>query len=115
MPLPDALSPSATPPSGLAIVRTRLSAAIAELGADARRMPDRDVARAMAAIERVAIEHGMKPLAAVARAGMHAAKGPGHRTALACHLERMEDAAACRPLDAAGTTAIMAAIAVRLA
>ena len=99
----------------ICIIQSRLADAVAELHAGMRRMPDSVVARRMASIERVATEHGMTPLAAVTRAGMYAAQNPGYRTALACHLERMEDAAACRPMDTAGTSAIMATIALRLA
>lgn len=103
------------PTDGMLIIQGRLSQAVAALHANAPRMSDATIARRMAAIERVAAEHGMTPLAKVARAGRHAAAAPGYRTALARHLERMEDAIACRPLDEAGTAAIMAAIAVRLA
>ena len=100
---------------GLTLVRSRLAEAVDRLSREAPRLSDRLVARRVAAIESEASAHGMGPLAAVARRGMYAAGAPGFRTALACHLERMEDAIGCRPLDEAGTAAIMAAIAVRLA
>lgn len=106
-------------PDGLFVVQSQLAIAIGRLHADAPRLSDVVVARRMAAIERRATEHGLVALATCARRGMYAAGSPGYRTALTCHLERMEDAAACRPLDEAGSTAmmgaIMAAIAVRLA
>lgn len=100
---------------GMRIIQSRLADAVERLHAEAPRLSDAAVRVRMGAIERQALEHGMTPLARVARAGMCAAARPGHRTALARHLERMEDAAGCRPLDEAGTAAIMASIAVRLA
>ncbi|CAA9481636.1 MAG: hypothetical protein AVDCRST_MAG91-45 [uncultured Sphingomonadaceae bacterium] len=102
-------------PDGLLIIQGRLAQAIDRLHADAPRMSDKVVGRALAAIERQATEHGLGPLAAVTRRGMYRVQSPGWRTALACHLERMEDACRCRPRDEAGTAAIMASIAVRLA
>ena len=100
---------------GLTLVRSRLADAVDRLERDAPRLSDRLVARRIAAIESEASAYGMSPLAAVARHGLHAAALPGFRTSLACHLERMEDAIGCRPLDRAGTDAIMASIALRLA
>lgn len=102
-------------PDGMLIIQGQLSHAIATLHAGAGRMSDATIARRMAAIEDKAAEHGLTPLARVARAGRCAAASPGYRTALAHHLERMEDAVGCRPLDEAGTAAIMASIALRLA
>lgn len=102
-------------PDGMLIIQGRLADAVERLRADAPRLGQADVAARMAAIEAQATEHGMTPLAAVARRGMYAAQAPGGRTALACHLERMEDAAGCRAVDEAGTAAIMASIALRLA
>ncbi|HZF44048.1 MAG TPA: hypothetical protein VEZ48_11645 [Sphingomonadaceae bacterium] len=103
------------PTDGLLMIQSQLSQAVAALYANAPRMTDAAVARRMEAIERKATEYGLTPLAEVARAGRHAAGAPGYRTALAQHLERMDDAIGCRPLDDAATAAIMASIALRLA
>ncbi len=51
------------PTDGLLIIQGRLSQAVAALHANAPRMSDATIARRMAAIERVAAEHGMTPLA----------------------------------------------------
>jgi len=103
------------PADGLLIIQSQLSQAVAALYASAPRMSDAAVARRMEAIERKAVEYGMIPLAKVARAGRRAAGVAGYRTALARHLERMDDAIGCQPLDEAATAAIMASIALRLA
>ena len=100
---------------GMLIIQSRLADAVERLQADAPRLSDAAMGARMAAIEAQATEHGLHPLAAVARRGMYAARMPGGRTALACHLERMEDAMGCRAVDEAGTAAIMASIALRLA
>ena len=103
------------PTDGLLILQSQLSQAVAALYEGSPQMSDAAVARRMEAIERKACEYGMMPLAHVARAGRHAAGAPGYRTALARHLERMDDAIGCRPVDEAATAAIMASIALRLA
>ena len=102
-------------PDAIRVIQSQLAAAVERLQVDAPRLSDARVGQRLAAIEASATEHGMGPLARIARAGMYRARTPGYRTVLACHLERMEDAARCRPLDEAGTAAIMASIAVRLA
>lgn len=103
------------PTDGLLMIQSQLSQAVAALCAASPRMSDEAIARRMEAIERKAAEYGMTPLASVARAGRRAAAAPGYRTALARHLERMEDAIGCQPVDEAATAAIMASIALRLA
>ena len=105
-----------TPNDGLRMIQSRLCEAVERLQRESTRLSDAAIATRMGEIERVAHDHGMHPLAHLARAGAHASMGPGHRSgprrALACHLERMEDACRCTgPNDVA---AIMASIAIRL-
>lgn len=100
---------------GMRMVRSQLCAAVLRLQSESRYMTDAAVARRMGEIERVATEHGLTPLARVARGGAHAVHGPGHRHALARHLERMEDAAGCTRVDDDAASAILASIAVRFA
>ena len=99
---------------GLRVIQSRLCAAVERLQRESTRLSDATIATRMGEIERVAADHGMDPLAHLARAGLHAALGPGHRRALACHLERMEDACRCTGPSDAATAAIMASIAIRL-
>lgn len=91
-----------------------------DLCRDARRLQARvpamstaEIDRAMAAIGAKAAQYDFLAAACVARAGLSAHLGGGHRTALAAHLARMEDALACPP-DRPGTEAILAAIALQL-
>lgn len=102
-------------PDAMMIIQSRLSEAVGRLRADAPRLGDAAIARRLDAIGRTAREHGMTPLCEVTRRSMGACGLPGYRTAIARHLERMDDAIGCRALDEAGTAAIMASIAVRLA
>ncbi len=99
---------------GLRVIQSRLCAAVERLQRESTRMSDAAIASRMSEIERVAHDHGMNPLARLARAGLHASMGPGHRRALACHLERMEDAIGCTYMNEEATAAILASIAIRL-
>lgn len=96
------------------VIRSQLCAAVLRLEAESKHMTDASVAARMGEIERIATEYGLSSLARVARGGAHAVHGPGRKHALACHLERMEDAIGCTPLDNDATAAIMASIAIRL-
>lgn len=100
---------------GMRMIRSQLCQAVNRLQAESRYLTDADVTRRMREIERIAREHELIPLARIAKSGLHTMHGPGHRHALACHLERMEDAAGCNAPGEDAIAAIMASIAVRLA
>lgn len=99
---------------GLRMIQSRLCAAVERLQRESTTLSDATIACRMAEIERVAHDHGLDPVAQLARAGLHASLGPGQRRALACHLERMEDAIGCSGPNVEAMSAIMASIAIRL-
>ncbi len=76
-------------------------------------MSTAEIDRAMAAIGAKAAAYDFPAAACVARAGLTAHRDAGHRTALAAHLARIEDALGCDP-KRPGTEAILAAIALQL-
>ena len=83
------------------------------LQACAPAMTTAEIDRAMAAIGAKAASYEFASAARLAHASLSAHLAGGHRTALAAHLARMEDALGC-PSDRPGTEAILASIALQL-
>ena len=93
-------------------VRQQLGIRIAELNRRAARLSPLDIHAQMDAIRSVAAANGLAALEALAHCSSQLALLPGHRVALRCCMERMDDALESdRRSDA---TAILAALAVRL-
>ena len=99
---------------GIRMIQSQLYSAVERLQRESTHMSDARISRRMGEIERIAQDHGLTSMAHLTRAGMHAALGPGHRRALACHLERMDDAIGSPHASEDATAAIMASIAIRL-
>lgn len=97
------------------IVRRDLCREARRLQARVPAMTTAQIDRAMAEIGAKAAAYDFPAAACVARAGLSAHLDGGHRTALAAHLARMEDALGCQAAtERPGTEAILAAIALQL-
>ena len=99
------------------LVRRDLCREARRLQARVPAMTTAEIDRAMAAIGAKAAAHDLQAAARLARAGLASHVESGHRTALAAHLARMEDALGCgegAARDHRGTEAILAAIALQL-
>jgi len=93
-------------------VRKQLGERIAELSSRAPRLSPLDIHAQMDAIREVAAINGLAALECLAHRSSQLALLPGHRIALGCCLEHMEEALESeRSTDA---SAILAALAVRL-
>lgn len=93
-------------------VRRQLGERIAELNRRAARLSPLDMHAQMDAIRDVAAANGLAALEALAHCSSQLALLPGHRVALRCCMEHMDEALESeRRSDA---TAILAALAVRL-
>ena len=100
--------PSAT----LSDVRAQLGERIADLNKRATRLSPLDIHAQMDAIREVAAVNGLAALECLAHRSAQLALLPGHRVAVQCCLEHMDEALGSdRSTD---TTAILAALAVRL-
>lgn len=93
-------------------VRRQLGERIAELNRRAARLSPLDIHAQMDSIREVAATNGMAALEALAHCSSQLALLPGHRVALRCCLEHMDEALESRQRSDA--TAILAALAVRL-
>ena len=102
-----------TRPSGsLSDVRVQLGERIADLNKRATRLSPLDIHAQMDAIREVAAINGLAALECLAHRSAQLALLPGHRVAVQCCLEHMDEALGSdRSTD---TTAILAALAVRL-
>ena len=97
---------------GLDQVRRQLGERIADLNKRAARLSPLDIHAQMDAIREVAATNGLATLEALARCSAQLALLPGHRVAVRCCFEHMDEALESdRSTDA---TAILAALAVRL-
>ena len=93
-------------------VRQQLGERIAELSKRAARLSPLDIYAQMDAIREVAAINGLAALEELAHRSSQLALLPGHRVAVQCCLEHMDEALGSdRSTD---TTAILAALAVRL-
>ena len=107
-----ALMASTRPSGSLSDVRAQLGERIADLSKRATRLSPLDIHAQMDAIREVAAVNGLAALECLAHRSSQLALLPGHRVALQCCLEHMDEALGSdRSTD---TTAILAALAVRL-
>jgi hypothetical protein len=93
-------------------VRAQLGERIADLSKRARRLSPLDIHAQMDAIREVAAINGLAALECLAHRSAQLALLPGHRVAVQCCLEHMDEA--LRSDRSTDTTAILAALAVRL-
>jgi hypothetical protein len=97
---------------GLDQVRRQLGERIADLSSRAARLSPLEIHAQMDAIREVAAANGLATLETLAHRSSQLALLPGHRIAVRCCLEHMDEALESeRSTDA---TAILAALAVRL-
>ena len=96
----------------LAIVRSQVSNRIAEIRERGARLSPLDLHARMDSIRLLAAEHGMKALEGLATCTAQLALLPGHRVAVPCCLERIDEALDSRSNQ--DCTTILAALAVRL-
>ena len=96
----------------LALVRTEVGLRVAEIREAGPRLSPLDMHAKMDAIRRLAASHGMDALEGLARCSAQMALLPGHRVAMRCCLEHVEEALESR--SERDCTAILAALAVRL-
>jgi hypothetical protein len=96
----------------LANVRNEVGLRVAEIRQAGPRLSPLDLHARMDAIRRLAALNGLAALEGLARHSAQLALLPGHRIAMQCCLEHVDEALDSRcPAD---TTAILAALAVRL-
>ena len=93
-------------------VRQQLGQRIADLNKRAARLSPLDIHAQMDAIREVAAINGLAALESLAHRSSQLALLPGHRVALRCCLEHMDEA--LESDRGADTNAILAALAIRL-
>ena len=93
-------------------VRQQLGQRIADLNKRAARLSPLDIHAQMDAIREVAAINGLAALESLAHRSSQLALLPGHRVALRCCLEHMDEALESERV--ADTNAILAALAIRL-
>jgi hypothetical protein len=93
-------------------VRKQLGDRIADLNRRAARLSPLDIHEQMDAIREVAAINGLAALECLAHRSSQLALLPGHRVALRCCLEHMDEALESERV--ADTNAILAALAIRL-
>ena len=99
-------------PGSLSAVRHQLGERIADLNKRAARLSPLDIHAQMDAIREVAAINGLAALECLAHRSAQLALLPGHRVAVQCCLEHMDEAlSSSRSTD---TNAILAALAIRL-
>ncbi len=99
-------------PGSLSDVRHQLGERIADLNKRAARLSPLDIHAQMDAIREVAAINGLAALECLAHRSAQLALLPGHRVAVQCCLEHMDEAlSSSRSTD---TNAILAALAIRL-
>lgn len=96
----------------LAKVRTEVGSRVAEMRARGMRLSPLDMHSRMDAIRELAANHGLAALEELARCSAQLALLPGHRVALHCCLEHVDEALDSRSDQ--DCSAILAALAVRL-
>ena len=99
-------------PGSLTDVRAQLGERIADLNKRATRLSPLDIHAQMDAIREVAAINGLAALECLAHRSAQLALLPGHRVSVQCCLEHMDEA--LRSDRSTDTTAILAALAVRL-
>lgn len=93
-------------------VRRQLSERIADLHRRAARLSPLDIHAQMDAIRQVAAVNGMAALEGLAHCSAQLALLPGHRVAVRCCMEHMDEALESK--SPADTSTILAALAARL-
>lgn len=96
----------------LSLARNQIGAQLAEMRSGMTRLSPLDLYARMDAIRRLAADHGMVALEGLARSSAQLALLPGHRVAMQCCLEHVEEAIDGR--TQADCTAVLAALALRL-
>jgi hypothetical protein len=96
----------------IAEARMQIGERIAELRQSMPRLSPLDLYARMDSIRRLAAQNGMIALECLARNSSQLALVPGHRVAMTCALDHIDDAFACSSEQ--DTAAILAALAVRL-
>ncbi|MEO6433009.1 MAG: hypothetical protein ABIO29_03395 [Sphingomicrobium sp.] len=96
----------------LSLTRRQIDEQIAEVRSNMPRLSPIDLHVRMDAIRALACECGVPALESLARTTSQLALLPGHRVAMTCALEHVEEAFACRSEQ--DTTAMLAALALRL-
>ncbi|HJU77538.1 MAG TPA: hypothetical protein VJ597_06400 [Sphingomicrobium sp.] len=95
-----------------ALVRTQVGLRVAEIRDAGPRLSPLDLHARMEAIRQLAADHGLAALEGLARCSAQLALLPGHRVAVRCCLEHVEEALDSR--SSGDATTILAALAVRL-
>jgi hypothetical protein len=92
--------------------RLQIGERIAEVRASMARLSPLDLYARMDAIRKLAADNGIAALESLARNSAQLALIPGHRVAMRCALEHVDEAFECSTDQ--DTTAMLAALAVRL-
>jgi len=96
----------------IGIVRHQIAERVSEIHKRAERLSPLDIHARMDAIREIAADYGMDALEGLARCSAQLALLPGHRVAVRCCLEHMDEAIESE--SSADTTTILAALALRL-
>ena len=96
----------------MGIVRHQIAERVAEIHKRAERLSPLDIHARMDAIREIAADHGMHALEGLARCSAQLALLPGHRVAMRCCLEHMDEAIESE--SRSDVTTILAALALRL-
>ena len=93
-------------------LRLRIGERISEVEKGMTRLSPLDLFARMDAIRQLAADHGLVALEGLARSAAQLSLLPGHRVAMRCALEHVEEAFDCA--SERDTNAMLAALAVRL-
>lgn len=96
----------------LAQLRSRVGSRVAEMQQGLARLSPLDLYERMDSIRQLAADNGLAALEGLARHSAQLALLPGHRVAMTCAFERVDEAFDCRSDQ--DTTALLAALALRL-
>jgi len=96
----------------LAMVRAQVASRVARIRSAGPRLSSRDLHAQLETIRRLAADHGLGALEGLARCSAQRALLPGHRVAVDCCLEHVEEALDSR--SDRDCAIILAALAVRL-
>ncbi len=96
----------------IGIVRHQIAERVSEIHKRAERLSPLDIHARMDAIREIAADHGMHALEGLARCSAQLALLPGHRVAMRCCLEHMDEAIESE--SRSDLTTILAALALRL-
>jgi len=97
---------------GLGPLRGEISERLAEFSSRAERLSPLDIHERMDAIRQIAAANGLDALEGLMHRSAQLALLPGHRVAMRCCLEHLDEAIESH--STADTTAILAALALRL-